>query len=80
MLDEKQLLLQLEDMQVSLELSKLLEQHSKLSEDVEELQDELNNEELVHDDDGELQDELDEFALFDGEYEEILQDMMLDEK
>ena len=40
MLDEKQLLLQLEDIQVSLELSNLLEQHLKLLEDVGELQDE----------------------------------------
>ena len=46
MLDEKQLLLQLEDMQVSLELSKLLQQHLKLLEDVGELQDEQHDEEL----------------------------------
>ena len=46
MLDETELLLQLEDIEVSLELAKLIEQHLKLLEDVGELQDELHDEEL----------------------------------
>ena len=46
MLDETDFLLQLEDIEVSLELSKLIEQHLKLLEDVGELQDELHDEEF----------------------------------
>ena len=68
MLDEKQLLLQLEDMQVSLELSKLLEQHLKLLEDEGEQQDELHDEELF---DRQFEDSL--LNDFDDEQLKLLQ-------
>jgi len=60
MLDETHLLLQLEDMLLPQELSKLLEQHSILFEEEGELQDEQHDKELF---DGQLDDWLLHFSL-----------------
>ena len=68
MLDEKLLLLQLEDMQLSLELSKRLEQHLKRLKDEGEQQDELHDEELF---DRQFEDSL--LNDFDDEQLKLLQ-------